>query len=409
MILGQQKTLPSGQSPHCKYCACGPNFVGLWQEWRVIMTGKNNVNQASGSPRNIKRIIIIVAVCVVLFLAGLASGLIAPSVKEKIDNMTGGSPDVKEYIKVGDYKSLNVSIAVTQDDIDAEIDDLREQNTIYEQIDGTVADGDMVYADIVGYVNGRRADDTCSTDYVIIGSGDWLEGFEDALKGVKTGTTAEFTIPVPMGTYGNDEIDGKNVKFNVKVGYICGESIIPEYTDDFVQSVSDYNTTDEYNEYLRQKLAKENEADKGEFAWTDFLEICSVIKYPKEMMEKARKTVLQGYYDMAVVYGCGKDEVFEMFGYDSEDDFKKTDLEELAQDTVKEELAAQALADLEGISYTEEEYNAVVDEEYSYNQEEYSSKEEYEKKNRQTMKNAALIKVVKNWLAENISFDTGVK
>ncbi|MCI9078158.1 MAG: hypothetical protein HFH68_04430 [Lachnospiraceae bacterium] len=371
------------------------------------MTGKNNVNQAGGKSKNTKKIIIIAAACVMLFLAGLASGLLAPSVKEKIDNISGNKFNVKEYIDVGDYKSLNVSIAVTQDDIDLEIDDLREQYKIYEQLDGTVADGDTVYADIVGYVNGRRADDTCSTDYVIIGSGEWLEGFEDALKGVKTGTTAEFTIPVPMGTYGNNEIDGQNVNFKVKVEYICGDSIVPEYTDDFVQSVSEYNTTDEYNEYLRQKLAKENEADRGEFAWTDFMEICNVIKYPKDMMEEARKTVLQGYYDMAVVYGCNEDEVFLMFGYDSEEDFRKTDLEELAQDTVKENLAAQALADLEGISYTEEEYNSVVEEEYF--PEENSSKEEYEKKNRQALKDAALMKAVKKWLAENISFDTGTE
>ena len=227
------------------------------------MAGKSNVNQTGGNSKNTKRIIIIAAVCAALFLAGLASGLLAPSVKEKFSNVTGDKFDAKEYINVGDYKSLNVSIAVTQDDIDLEIDDLREQHTIYEQLDGTVSDGDMVYADIVGYVNGRRADDTCSTDYVIIGSGDWLEGFEDALKGAKTGTTAEFTIPVPMGTYGDNEIDGKNVTFKVKVEYICGDSIVPEYTDDFVQSVSKYNTTDEYNEYLRQKLAKENEADRG--------------------------------------------------------------------------------------------------------------------------------------------------
>lgn len=373
------------------------------------MAGKNNVSQTSGNNKNTKKVFIIAAVCVLLFMVGLVMGLSADSIKEKIGTISGGKFNVEEYINVGDYKSLNVSIAVTQDDIDAEIDDLREQNTIYEQLDGTVSDGDMVYADIVGYVNGRRADDTCGTDYVIIGSGDWLEGFEDALKGTKTGTTAEFTIPVPMGTYGNKEIDGKNVNFKVKVEYICGDSIIPEYTDDFVQSVSDYNTTDEYNEYLRQKLAKENEADKGEFAWTDFMDICSVIKYPKKMMEEARKTVLQGYYDMAVVYGCKEDEVFEMFGYDSEDDFKKTDLEELAQDTVKENLAAQALADLEDISYTDGEYNAVVNEEYSYNQEEYSSKEEYEKKNRQTLKDAVLLQAVKNWLAKNISFDTGTK
>ncbi len=371
------------------------------------MAGKNTVNRPGSTVKSMRGIIITVSVCAVLFLAGVIAGLMAPSIKKKVVEMSGSKYNVNEYIEVGDYKSLNVSIAVTQDDIDAEIDDLKEQNTIYEQLGGTVRDGDMIYADIVGYINGRRAGDTCTRDYVIIGSGDWPEGFEEALTGAKTGKTAEFTLQIPNGTYGNDEIDGKDVLFKVKIEYICGDSIVPEYNDDLVQSVSEYNTTDEYNEYLRQKLLKENEADKGEFAWTDFLEICKVKEYPKDMMKEARKMVLQGYYDMAVVYGCQKEEVFEMFGYASEDDFKKTDLEELVQDTVKENLAAMALAELEGISYTEEEYNEIVNEEYSYNEEEYSSKDDYEKKNEQALKNETLMKAVKNWLAENVLFDTG--
>lgn len=111
------------------------------------MAGKNNVNQTGGNSKNTKKIIIIAAVCAALFLAGLASGLLAPSIKEKFDNIPGDKFNAKDYINVGDYKSLNVSIAVTQDDIDLEIDDLREQHTIYEQLDGTVSDGDMVYTD----------------------------------------------------------------------------------------------------------------------------------------------------------------------------------------------------------------------------------------------------------------------
>ena len=106
--------------------------------------------------KNKKNIILAVVICVVLFAAGIGIGLGIPSIKKSIDKKEVTEENVLDYIDIGDYKSLDVSIGVTKEDIEMEIDDLREQNTIYEQLEGTVADGDMVYADITGYVDGDR-------------------------------------------------------------------------------------------------------------------------------------------------------------------------------------------------------------------------------------------------------------
>ncbi len=366
-------------------------------------------DKGNGSKNRAKKAICAAAVLAVFLGLGAAIGYFAASRTDgdiKADKKDDGGYDPLDCIEVGDYKGLEVSIAVTQDDLDAEIDDLRDQNTIYEQLDGNVSDGDMIYADIVGYVDGKRADDACTSDYVVIGSGDWMDGFEDALIGTKTGTTAEFTLPVPMGTFGNKDIDGHDIKYDVKVEYICGDAIVPEYNDEFVQSISDCDTTEEYDEYLRGELLKENEDDRADFAWADLMEASKVKKYPDALMEQAKKTVLQGYYDMADVYGYSTDEVFVEFGYESEEDFKKTDLDGLAKDTVKENLLAQALAQLEDISYTQEEYEDIVAEEYSYCEEDYSSREEYEAKNEQYLKDEALMEKVKDWLADNVTFVT---
>jgi len=372
------------------------------------MAGKISVNKNAGNVHNKKNIIIIIAACILLFVAGTGFGLLLPSIKEKNKETVEeeDSFNIEDYIEMGDYKSMKVSIAVTEADINAEIDDLRNQNTIYEKLKGTVKDGDMVYAEIVGYVDGLRADDTCTRDYVTIGAGDWFEGFEEALIGAKTGKVTEFTLPVPMGTFGNKKIDGHNVQYSVKVEYICGDDIVPEYNDGFIQTVSDYKTTDEYEEYLKKKILKENEADRAEYAWTKLLSICKVKKYPHDMMEAAKNTVMQGYYDMAKIYGSTADGVFQSFGYNSEEDFRQSDLEDLAQDAVKENLVTMALSESENITYTEEDYNFVVDEEYSFNKEDYASKEDYEKKNKKELEDETLMKAVKNWLAENIEFIT---
>ena len=355
-----------------------------------------------------KKKYIIAGIGAVLLLSiGVFIGTIVANKAEKKPGTAERDYNILDCINVGNYKDLKVSLAVTDEDIDTEIESTLEEQTTYERKDGTVQDGDMIYADIVGYVDNKRADDTCTEDYVIIGSGDWLEGFESSLIGAKTGETAEFDVDVPKGSFGNDEVDGKTVHYKVKVEYICGDEIVPEFNDDFVQSISDEcNTTDEYREYLKKELLKENETDKNDMAWNELLDKCKVKKYPEDMMEEAEDTVMQGYYDMAELYGCSKDEVFTSFGYESEEDFRATDLEYLKKDTVKENLLALAMAELENIEYTQEEYDEVLSEEYSYCEDSYSSKDKYEEENKGYVQNIALQNKVKEWLGENLTFIT---
>lgn len=352
------------------------------------------------------------AVCILvvgIFMGILISRYMAKDSGEKKQTAETNDRDynVEDCIKLGEYDGIQVSLAVSQEDIDSEIESLQEEYTTYEEKSGTVIDGDMIYAEFEGYVNNKRMEDTCGSDYIEIGNGDWLPGFEEAFIGAKTGKKIEFTLSVPENTYGDERIDGKEVTFKAKVQYICGESIVPEYTDDFVQSISSYNTVTEYNDYLRNKLLKENEEDQKEFAWSDVLEDCKVITYPEDMMKEARQEVLQGYYDMADLYGYTHDEIFESFGRKNEQDFVDNDLDELAQDTVKETLVAEAIAKREGIQYSDEEYDKLVEEEYSYNTDTYNNKKDYEETNRSYLRREALAGAVKTWIEEHAEFITG--
>ena len=310
----------------------------------------------------------------------------------------------EECVVLGEYKGIDVSLIPTEEDIQAEVDSLLEEHTEYEQKKGIAEEYDTVYAEFEGYVDGKKQKDTCGKERITLGSGDWLPGFEEAFIGVKTGTKIKFSIDVPDGTYGDPEIDGHTVSFKAKLHYICGDEIVPEYNDEFVESISKYKSVKEYNAYLKEKLEKENEEDKQEVAWSEVLEKSEVNKYPKPLMEAAKKEVLKGYYDMADIYGLSHDEIFQQFGCDDEQDFKSTQLEELAQDTVKEALVAEAIFRKEGLSYTEQEYNTLVKEEYEYNTDSYDSKKAYEKDNKEYLERLIFMDVVKKWLGENSNF-----
>lgn len=353
-----------------------------------------------------------IAVLVAVFIVGILIGMVCikgyetveEKQKEKEQEAAEANYDAQQCVTLGKYKDLTVSLEATEEDIQIEVDSLLEEYTTYEQKEGTAQEYDMVYADFEGYVDGKKVDSTCGSDYITIGSGEWLEGFEEALIGVKTGQTKEFSIDVPNGTYGDEEIDGHTVVFKAKLQYICGDSIVPDYNDAFIQSVSEYNSVKEYNAYLKKKLEKENEEDKLEFSWTEVMDGSKVKKYPKNLLKSARKEVLQGYYDMADIYGVSHDEIFQTFGCEDEQDFKDTQLDELAKDTVKEGLVAEAIAAKENLSYTKEDYESLVQEEYDSNSDSYDSKEAYEKANKYYLERTALMNVVKEWIGENTNY-----
>ena len=316
----------------------------------------------------------------------------------------GGNSESLLCVSLGEYNGLEISLVPSQEDIQTEIDYLLEEHTEYEHKKGIAQKNDLVYGTFEGYVDGEKIDSTCGSEYIQIGSGEWLPGFEDAVIGMKTGKTKIFPISVPEGTYGDETLDGKIVEFHLKLNYICGEPIIPKYNDEFVQEISDYNTTQEHRESIREKLAKENEEDKIEIVWSEVLENCEVDKYPKDKLEAAKKEVLQGYYDLATIYGMSHDEVFQSFGCADEEEFKETQLKSLAKSTAKDVLVAEAIAYKEKITYTEEEYEDLLEESYEEDKDSCDNKEQYEEENRNYLQNTALINKVKEWIDKHTKY-----
>lgn len=370
-----------------------------------------NKNNSKGMSKTVF-VTAIICVLIVGLVSGIAAGYFLNQNKKEEKSSEQVSSyskdfDALKYIEIGDYKNITVNVGVSEDDIKSEIDSMLEDNTKYEKKQGKVKDGDKVYAKYAGSIKGKKIDVTCGEDYIDVGSGDWLEDFEKALLGAKTGKKVKFTCKVPKGTYDDERVDGHNVDFEITVDYICGKKIVPKFNNKFVNQISSgkYKTVSEYKKYIKEKLLKENKNDRGDYAWSDVMEICNVIKYPSDMMALAEKENLQGYYDMAEIYGYSIDEVLKQYGYNNLEDFKKYDLKELAKDTIKENLAAMAIAKLENIKYSDEDYKSVLDEEYEYNSEKYATKSDYEKENKEAIINETTLNVVKKWLADNLKYD----
>lgn len=201
------------------------------------------------------------------------------AVKEEPGEPYSGNPE--DYVTLGEYTGIQVLVSPTDEDVQSAIEDLIDEKTGEEQLEGTVKSGDTIYCAFKATVDGKEYADGTGEDYVEIGSGDWIPGFEEGITGMKTGEKKKLDLKFP-NEYDDADVAGKAVSFEVEVKYICGEEIVPEYNDAFVQSISDCKTTAEYDAQLKKTLRQENEDSKADLAWEQVVANATVNKYPRD-------------------------------------------------------------------------------------------------------------------------------
>lgn len=153
--------------------------------------------------------------------------------------------DIKaeKYVTLGDYMGLEATVArleVSEDVVEKFI----EENYLSPKADITpvtgrpVQDGDVANIDFTGYLDGTAFDGGAGTDFdLTIGSGQFIDGFEDGLIGVNEGETVSLDLTFPDPYTGNPDLSGAAVVFEVTVNQIS-ERKLPTLTDELVQELS---------------------------------------------------------------------------------------------------------------------------------------------------------------------------
>lgn len=173
---------------------------------------------------------------------------------------------VKPEVKVEGYKGLAVekpSEEVTDEDIAAEIEQLQKRQARYVEVEGAAENGNMVTIDFDGSVDGVPFDGGKADGYeLVLGSGQFIPGFEDQIVGHKAGD--EFDVNVTFPEEYVEDLAGKDAVFAVKLITIKKEEL-PELDDDFAMDVSEFDTLDELKASTKEALAKKK-ADEAETA-----------------------------------------------------------------------------------------------------------------------------------------------
>ena len=265
-----------------------------------------------------------------------------------------------DYITLGEYTGLEVTkdpVEVSDEDVQAMID----TNTIETLTEGTVEEGDTVNIDYVGEVDGEEFDGGSAEGYSLeIGSGTFIDGFEDGLIGVEVGATTDLNLTFPEN-YHSEDLAGKDVVFHVTVNSL---SRVPELTDEVAAKVADGMTAEEYRASVREELeesaAIENENLAKQTLLTTVVDNATVNGYPVEYLEYNMEMTKNNYKSMAEMYGMTYEELIEAYGMD-EETFTAT-LEEQLKSVLPQEMVMLAIAETEGIEIDDTEYTERLNE-----------------------------------------------
>ena len=149
---------------------------------------------------------------------------------------------------------------VSEEEVEASINELRKQNATIAPKDGQAENGDIVVIDFEGSVDGVPFEGGKAENHELeLGSHSFIAGFEDQLVGSSAGIEVDVKVKFPEN-YGPDEISGKDALFHVKVNEVK-QKILPELDDEFVKELNMPNveTVLQLKDARRDQLLKQKE------------------------------------------------------------------------------------------------------------------------------------------------------
>ncbi len=312
----------------------------------------------------------VLTVCVLCTLTGCG--------KKEITISDMKDLDMEEYVTLPDYKDLDITIPEKEEVTDAFVSSYIQNrmdavDELHEKV-GTVENGDIVNIDYAGTIDGTAFEGgTAQGQLLEIGSGSFIEGFEEGLVGVEVGETKDLYLKFPEN-YRSADVAGKDCVFAVKVNYI-----LTPLSDENVSLVdSDYSNAEVYREDAREMLIEymdyQYETKLKNNIATVLLQACTFEEIPQTLIDDY-KVKLRNELESAASSSNMSLEQYVMNQYYVAADGIDSLIDSMSQQCAREGLALQAIANQENLGVTDEELDSTLSELASASG--FSSAEEY--------------------------------
>jgi trigger factor len=263
--------------------------------------------------------------------------------------------DVRPEIELPDAASIAVTVPdveVTDADIEAEVQALRERFSSTVSVDRPAADGDLVTIDLSARADGEPVEDAATEGMsYVVGSGDLVDGLDEAVTGLSAGESATFSTTLVAGANAGEDVD-----VTVRVDTVS-ERTLPDVDDDFAQLASEFDTIDELRADLAEKIRRVKNLELGARARDRVLEAlldATEIPAPEKVVEaefesRAHDAVHVFDHDEAALTAHVQDQGQTREEFDA-------DLREASVTAVKTQLLLDALAERNEIGVDQDEF-----------------------------------------------------
>jgi trigger factor len=262
--------------------------------------------------------------------------------------------DVRPEVTLPDLESIEIGVddvKVTDEDVDEQIEGLRDRFATLQPVERAVQDGDYLTIDLSATIDGELVPDSESKGMsYLVGSANLIEGLDDAVRGANEGEERSFPTELKMGDYA-----GQTADVNVKIISVK-EKELPALDDEFATTASEFDTLDELKDDLRERLTRVRRYEQGAQArdrLIDKLDEIVDVPLPESAVKAeldAREHNLEHQLERI---GVSRAVYLETEGK-SEEEFA-TELRESSEKAVRSQLILDALAEKEELGVEQEE------------------------------------------------------
>lgn len=263
--------------------------------------------------------------------------------------------DIRPTIEIPDYSGIEVevdAVEVSEADIDESVEQLRERFAATSPVERAAVDGDVVTLDLEAKVDGEVLEDGVAEGVsYTIGSGELLEGIDEAVTGLEAGGEATFASELKGGSAA-----GQEAQVTVKVTQVAAREL-PALDDEFAQLASEFDTLEELRADSRKRLENMKQYDQATQAQERVLEkLLELVEVPvpEKLLEdeiNTRKHNLE-HHQLGQM-GLDLDKYLEIQGKTAEE--FDTETKEAAVKGIKTQFVLDELVNKEKLNVNQEE------------------------------------------------------
>ena len=261
-------------------------------------------------------------------------------------------------VEVKDYMGVEIEereANVTEDDVDVQMEMLQKRNSRLVVCDRPVEEGDTVILDYAGFADGNQFEGgTAENQQLVIGSGQFIPGFEEQLIGAKAGDKVDVNVTFPE-EYHAPDLAGKDAVFHCTLHEVKVEEL-PELDDEFVKDVSEFDTMEELRKDTFDRLLESKELmikNESKDALVEKISEANKVEVPKQMVEDEIDRMIKDLQQQLMYQGMGIDMYMQFLGKD-EKGFRD-DIREEAEKRVASRVVLRSIAAKEGLEVSDED------------------------------------------------------